>query len=196
MATQDDVVRPGEIDHIECKRLGAVIAHVSKGDRQSNPPIEWVWAALELVASEPNPSNVLWYMRLRSLPPSMKALVSRVVLTNGLTMRGNLPSLGILSRRFRTKSAVAAVTFCLTLAKVGRGAPLWLMVVVTALARAQTFVKSMVATHSVRSTSLPQCSLVSWASKVACTPTSSSWCWAARCLASICRAQIHACCSS
>jgi hypothetical protein len=32
-------------------------------------------------------TEVSRYMRLRSLPPSMMALVSRVVLTSGLTMR-------------------------------------------------------------------------------------------------------------
>jgi hypothetical protein len=64
----DDVVRPREIDHLECKRLGAVISHVSKADWQSDPPegnillswdhsVERAWAALEFVVSEPQPTK-------------------------------------------------------------------------------------------------------------------------------------------
>jgi hypothetical protein len=63
---QDDVVPPREIDHLKCQCLGAVVAHVSEGDWQSDPPewdgllaqdnsVEWVWAALELIPSEPQP---------------------------------------------------------------------------------------------------------------------------------------------
>jgi hypothetical protein len=37
---------------------------------------------------------VLRYMRLRPLPPSMKALVSQVILTSRLTWRGNLLGFG------------------------------------------------------------------------------------------------------
>jgi hypothetical protein len=31
------VVRLGEVDHLKCKRLGVVVACVSKGDRQNDP---------------------------------------------------------------------------------------------------------------------------------------------------------------
>jgi hypothetical protein len=58
------VVRPREVDHLKCERLGAVVARVSEGDRQNVPlegdrllawdhSIEWMWAALELVMSKP-----------------------------------------------------------------------------------------------------------------------------------------------
>jgi hypothetical protein len=32
------VVRPREVDHLKRERLGAVVARVSEGDRQSDPP--------------------------------------------------------------------------------------------------------------------------------------------------------------
>jgi hypothetical protein len=62
--TQDDVVRPREVDYLKCECLGAVVARFSEGDRQGDLPkgdmlltrdhfVEWVWPALELVPSEP-----------------------------------------------------------------------------------------------------------------------------------------------
>jgi hypothetical protein len=58
------MVRTGEIDHLERECLGAVVARVSEGDWQSDSPkgggllardhpIEWMWAALELIPVEP-----------------------------------------------------------------------------------------------------------------------------------------------
>jgi hypothetical protein len=31
-SSQDDVIRPGEVDHLKCKRFGVVVAHASKSD--------------------------------------------------------------------------------------------------------------------------------------------------------------------
>jgi hypothetical protein len=61
---QDDVVRPGKVKHL--KREHLIVACVSKGDQQSDPPegdvlltqdhvVEWMWAALELVTGKPQP---------------------------------------------------------------------------------------------------------------------------------------------
>jgi hypothetical protein len=36
-SSQDDVVRLGEIDHLERECLGAVVARISEGDWQSDP---------------------------------------------------------------------------------------------------------------------------------------------------------------
>jgi hypothetical protein len=105
---QDDVVRPGEVNYLECERLGVVVAHVSEGDRQGDPPkrdglfvwdhsIERVWAALELITGKPQPLKSVEVHEVEAAAPSMRALVSWVVSTSGLTMRGNLPSLGMLS---------------------------------------------------------------------------------------------------
>jgi hypothetical protein len=58
------VVRLGEVDYLKRSCLSAVVAHVSKGDWQGDPPkrdelfawdhyIEWVWTALELVMGKP-----------------------------------------------------------------------------------------------------------------------------------------------
>jgi hypothetical protein len=58
------VVRSREIDYLERECLGAVIAHVPEGDRQSDPPkrgglfardhsVEWMWAALEQITGKP-----------------------------------------------------------------------------------------------------------------------------------------------
>jgi hypothetical protein len=33
---QDDVVRPREVDYLECEHLSVVVAHVSKGDGQGD----------------------------------------------------------------------------------------------------------------------------------------------------------------
>jgi hypothetical protein len=63
---QDDVVRLGEVDYLECEHLGAVVARVSEGGRHGDPPkrdilfarnhsIDRVWAALELVTGKPQP---------------------------------------------------------------------------------------------------------------------------------------------
>jgi hypothetical protein len=63
---QDDVVRLGEVDYLECKHLGAVVARVSEGGRHGDPPkrdilfarnhsVDRVWAALELVTGKPQP---------------------------------------------------------------------------------------------------------------------------------------------
>jgi hypothetical protein len=60
------VVRPREVDYLKRECFGAVVARVSKSDRQGDPPkwngllawdhsIEWVWATLELVLGEPQP---------------------------------------------------------------------------------------------------------------------------------------------
>jgi hypothetical protein len=60
------MVRPEEVDYLECERLGAVVACVSKGDQQGDLPkrdrlisqdhsIERVWAALELVMGKTQP---------------------------------------------------------------------------------------------------------------------------------------------
>jgi hypothetical protein len=105
------VVRPEEIDYLEHDHLGALVAHVSEGDRQDYPPkrgrffardhsVEQVWAALELVTGEPQPlKGVEVYEVEATTPPphaSMRALVSQVIPPSGLTMRGNLPGLGML----------------------------------------------------------------------------------------------------
>jgi hypothetical protein len=61
---QDDMVRPREIDNLKRLCLGAVVACVSEGDRQGDPPewnkllardhsVESMWAALELVLGKP-----------------------------------------------------------------------------------------------------------------------------------------------
>jgi hypothetical protein len=84
----------------------------------------------------------------------------------------------------------------LSLAKVGHGIPSWLMAAPTALARDRALVKSMVAARSVPSVVLHWCSSVSWVSRAACSLMSSSSCCATCSSASICRARIHACCSS
>jgi uncharacterized membrane protein len=73
-----------------------------------------------------------------------------------------------------SKSTADVATFWLALAKVGRGIPLLLMVAVTALAQAWALVKSMVAAHFISSVALHRCSSVSWASRAACSPASSS----------------------
>jgi hypothetical protein len=36
--TQDDVVRPGEFDYLKREHFCAVVARVSEGDRQGDPP--------------------------------------------------------------------------------------------------------------------------------------------------------------
>jgi hypothetical protein len=101
------VIGPEKVDHIESECFGVVVACVFEGDRQSNLPegdgllardhfIEWVWVIFELVPISPSLSKVSRYMSLRALPPSTRAFVSRVVLTSGSTMRGNLPGFGIL----------------------------------------------------------------------------------------------------
>jgi hypothetical protein len=74
-----------------------------------------------------------------------------------------------------SKSAAAAAMFWLALAKVGRGVPLLLMVVATALAQAQTLVKSIIVAHSVSIMALRCCSSISLASRVARSPVSSSY---------------------
>jgi hypothetical protein len=61
---QDDVVGPGEVDHLKSEHFDAVVAGISECDRQSDPPegdgllvwnhsIEWVWDTLELVLGKP-----------------------------------------------------------------------------------------------------------------------------------------------
>jgi hypothetical protein len=58
------VVRSEEVDYLKHEHLDAVVARVSEGDRQSDPPVrnrlfaqdhsvEWVWAALGLVMVKP-----------------------------------------------------------------------------------------------------------------------------------------------
>jgi hypothetical protein len=58
------VVRPREVDYLNCEHLGVVVVHVSKGDRHGDAPkrdgsfaqdhsVEWVWATLELVIGKP-----------------------------------------------------------------------------------------------------------------------------------------------
>jgi hypothetical protein len=60
------VVRPREVDYLECERLSAVVAHVSEGDGQGDllkrdglfaqdHSVEWLWAALKLVTDKPHP---------------------------------------------------------------------------------------------------------------------------------------------
>jgi hypothetical protein len=80
-----------------------VVSCVSKDDRHGNLPegdgflardgsgvlLSWSWVST-------SPSKVSRYMRLRPLPPSMRALVSRVVPTSRLTIRGNLLNFGTL----------------------------------------------------------------------------------------------------
>jgi hypothetical protein len=104
---QDDVVGSREVDHIEGEHLGTVVARISESGRQINLPegdelhaqdhsVKGVQARLFLSRSwpSPNPSKVLWYVRLRPLPPSMKALVNRVVSTSRSTMRRIFSALG------------------------------------------------------------------------------------------------------
>jgi hypothetical protein len=54
------VIRPREVDHLKREIFGVVVARVSEGDRQGDPPegdgllaqdhsIEWVWTDLELI---------------------------------------------------------------------------------------------------------------------------------------------------
>jgi hypothetical protein len=61
---QDDMVRPGEVGHLESEHFGAVVACVPKSYRQSNlyegdkmlaqdHSVERVWAASELVSGKP-----------------------------------------------------------------------------------------------------------------------------------------------
>jgi hypothetical protein len=38
MATQDEVVRPKEVNHLKREHLGAVVAHVFERNQQSDPP--------------------------------------------------------------------------------------------------------------------------------------------------------------
>jgi hypothetical protein len=58
------VVRLGEVDHLKSECLSVVVAGISKGDGQRDPPegdglftwdhsIEWVWASLKLVPGKP-----------------------------------------------------------------------------------------------------------------------------------------------
>jgi hypothetical protein len=58
------MVGPREIDHFKSEHFSVVVASVSKGDRQGDPPvgdrllawdhsIEQVWATLELVPGKP-----------------------------------------------------------------------------------------------------------------------------------------------
>jgi hypothetical protein len=60
----DDMLRPGQVDHLESERFGVVVACISEGDTKSNPPkgdgllardhsIEWMWATLELISGKP-----------------------------------------------------------------------------------------------------------------------------------------------
>jgi hypothetical protein len=48
------MVRPGEVDHLKCERLGTAVARVSEGDQQSalsegdellpqDHSVEWMW---------------------------------------------------------------------------------------------------------------------------------------------------------
>jgi hypothetical protein len=63
---QDDMIGPREVDHLIGEHLGAVVACVTEGLRQSILPegdellardhsIEWVWALFELELSQPQP---------------------------------------------------------------------------------------------------------------------------------------------
>jgi hypothetical protein len=105
--SQDDVVRPREVNYLKCECLSAVVTRFSEGDRQGDLPkgdmlltrdysVEWVWAALELVPSEPQRLKSVKVHEVEAAAPSMRALVSEVVPTSGSTMRGNLPHLGML----------------------------------------------------------------------------------------------------
>jgi hypothetical protein len=58
------VVRSGEVEYLKGEPLGALIACISEGDRQSKPPegdrllardhsIEWMWVVLELISGMP-----------------------------------------------------------------------------------------------------------------------------------------------
>jgi hypothetical protein len=61
---QDDMIRPREVDHLEREHFGAVVACISKSDRQGDLPqgdgllaqdhyIEWVRVALEMIPGKP-----------------------------------------------------------------------------------------------------------------------------------------------
>jgi hypothetical protein len=85
------VIGSKEVDHLKGEHLGAVVAHVSENDRQTFLPECDGLLGCGLVLSRsqpsPNPLKVSSYMRLRPLPPSMRALVSQVVPTSRSTMR-------------------------------------------------------------------------------------------------------------
>jgi hypothetical protein len=85
MATQDEVVRPKEVNHLKREHLGAVVAHVFERNRQSDPPkgdgllawdhsVEWMWATLELVTSKPQPFKGVKVHEVEATAPSMRAL--------------------------------------------------------------------------------------------------------------------------
>jgi hypothetical protein len=87
------VVRPGEAEYLKGEHLSTVVARIPEGDMQANLP-----EGDKLLAQpNPNPLKVSRYMRLRPLPSSMRALVSRVVPISGQTMRANLPGFGTQS---------------------------------------------------------------------------------------------------
>jgi hypothetical protein len=102
------VISPREVNHLKCNCFSPVVARISEGDRQGDSPkgggllaqdhsIEWMRTTLELISGKSSPSKVSWYLSLKSLPPSMRALVSWVIPTSELTMRGNLLGLGYSS---------------------------------------------------------------------------------------------------
>jgi hypothetical protein len=79
------MVKPKEINHLEHKFLGAVIARVSQGDRQSNPPeenrliskdhfVERVWAGLEMVVSKPQPFECVEVYEVEATAPIHEGL--------------------------------------------------------------------------------------------------------------------------
>jgi hypothetical protein len=59
--------------------------------------VEWVWASFELVLGQPQPFEGVEVSKVEATAPSMRALVSRAILTSRSTIMGNLPSFGILS---------------------------------------------------------------------------------------------------
>jgi hypothetical protein len=74
------VLRLGEVDHLKCERLDAVVACVFERDRQSDPPegdgllaqdhsVEWMWATLELVRSKPQPLEGVMVPEVQATAP-------------------------------------------------------------------------------------------------------------------------------
>jgi hypothetical protein len=74
------VERPREVDHLKREHLGVVVTRISEGDWQSDPPegggllardhsVEWVWAAIELVTSKPQPLKGVKVHEVEAIAP-------------------------------------------------------------------------------------------------------------------------------
>jgi hypothetical protein len=79
------MVRVEEVNYLECKRLGAVVACGPEGDRQGDSSkgdglhaqdhsVKWVWAALEVVLGESQSHQCVEVHEVEAIAPIHKGL--------------------------------------------------------------------------------------------------------------------------